>query len=444
MIETGGGLAAVALLVFLNGFFVAAEFALVTVRRTRVQQLLEERRPGSAHVGDAVGHLDSYIAACQLGITLASLALGWIGEPALADLLDPLFGAVGAHALAVAAAFAVLTALHVVAGELAPKGVALQYPERVALLVAGPLRLFRLVFRPVIWLLNESGWLVARALRVSRDAGSHGLGADELRLVVQASAEAGELNDQQRFMLERVIHFAGVTAGHVMTPRAEVIAIDAAVSTSEAIAFAKERRHSRYPVYRDGLDNVIGVLHARDLLLADGGAPLTSLLREPLVAPAQAHLQELLRLMRSRRTQFAIVLDEYGGVDGIVTLEDVLEEIVGELQDEFEAPQEAAVRRPGGIVRIDAHESVDALGDLLGIEAPPGPYHTVAGFVLDLLGDIPEEGATADFGGYRFTVVEMDGLRIAAIEARRVASAPAAPPPAPPAAENSAGDEARD
>ena len=443
MIETGGGLAAVALLVFLNGFFVSAEFALVTVRRTRVQQLLEERRPGSGHVDDAVSHLDSYIAACQLGITLASLALGWIGEPALADLLDPLFGAVGAHAVAVAAAFAVLTALHVVAGELAPKGVALQYPERVALLVAGPLRLFRLLFRPVIWVLNESGWIVARALGVSRDAGSHDLGADELRLVVQASAEAGELNDQQRFMLERVIHFAGVTAGHVMTPRAEVIAIDASASTAEAIAFAKERRHSRYPVYRDGLDHVIGVLHARDLLLADGKAPLTSLLREPLVAPAQAHLQELLRLMRARRTQFAIVVDEYGGVDGIVTLEDVLEEIVGELQDEFEAPQqEAVVRRPGGIVRIDAHESVDVLGELLGIDPPAGPYHTVAGLVLDLLGEIPEAGATAEFGGYRFTVVEMDDLRIAAVEARRATSA--APAPAPPSGGGPAGDGAGD
>ena len=424
MLEIGGGLLAVAFLVFLNGFFVAAEFALVTVRQTRVQQLVAEGRPGARNVEDGVANLDSYIAACQLGITIASLALGWIGEPALAGLLEPAIGAVAGHAVAVAVAFAIITALHVVAGELAPKGVALQYPEQTAVVVAGPLRLFRAVFRPAIYALNESGWVVAKLMRVNRDVERRGhLGADELRLVVQASAEAGELNEQQRFMLQRVIRFADLTAADVMIPRTEVIAIDAATSTDDAIAFAKERRHSRYPVYRGDLDDVIGVLHARDLLLAERAAPLVSLLREPLVVPAQIDVQELLRLMRVRRMHFAIVVDEYGGADGIVTLENVLEEIVGELQDEFEAPEEPAVLRPGGIVRIDAAEGLDVLEELLGLAVEPGPYHTVAGLVLDLLGEIPDVGATADYDGYRFTVVEMDELRIATVEARRIRDA---------------------
>jgi CBS domain containing-hemolysin-like protein len=432
VLETGGGLFAVAFLVFLNGFFVSAEFALVTVRRTRVQQLVAEGRPGAGNVDDGVHNLDSYIAACQLGITIASLALGWVGEPALAGVLDPIFGAAGAHALGVAVAFVLITSLHVIAGELAPKGVALQYPEQVAIAVTGPLRLFRAVFRPAIWALNESGWLVARLMRVNREAGPHGhFGAEELRLVVQASTEAGELNEQQQFMLQRVIRFADLSVGAVMTPRPEVIAITADASTSEAIAFAKQHRHSRYPVYRDDLDNVIGVLHARDLLLAESETPLASLLRDPLVVPAQTDVQELLRLMRVRRTQFAIVVDEYGGTDGIITLENVLEEIVGELQDEFEVPEEVAVRRPGGVVRIDAAESVDVLEELIGLEVEPGPYNTVAGLVLELLGEIPEVGATAELDGFRFTVVEMDELRIASVEAQRLAPAAARPRGAP-------------
>ncbi|MYE31830.1 MAG: DUF21 domain-containing protein, partial [Chloroflexi bacterium] len=219
VLEIGGGLLAVAFLVFLNGFFVAAEFALVTVRQTRVQQLVAEGRPGARNVEDGITHLDSYIAACQLGITIASLALGWIGEPALAGLLEPAIGAIAGHAVAVAVAFAIITALHVIAGELAPKGLALQYPEQTAVVIAGPLRLFRAVFRPVIYVLNESGWVVARLLGVNRDAGQRGhFGPDELRLVVQASAEAGALNEQQQFMLERVIRFADLTVENIMVP----------------------------------------------------------------------------------------------------------------------------------------------------------------------------------------------------------------------------------
>ena len=421
MFEIGGGLLALLFLVLLNGFFVSAEFALVTVRTTRVQQLLDAGTPGSRNVEDGIRNLDSYIAACQFGITLASLALGWIGEPALAGLLEPVAGSIGGHAVAVAIAFAVITALHVIAGELAPKGVALQYPERVALLIAGPLRLFRAIFRPAIWLLNESGWLVSRAFGVSRDIESRGhVGAEELRLVVSASREAGELDAQQEFMLQRVIRFSGLNVESVMVPRPEVIAIPADMPVAEATAFAKEHRHSRYPVFRDDLDNVIGVLHARDLLLVEGDPSLDSLVREALMVPAQMSVQELLRLMRVRRTQCAIAVDEYGGTDGIVTLENVLEEIVGELQDEFEVPEEAAVRRPGGIVRIDAGERVDALGELLGIEVESGPYKTVAGLLLEQLGEIPEVGDTVDLSGYRFAIAEMDDLRIAAVEARRI------------------------
>ena len=333
------------------------------------------------------------------------------------------FGAIGAHALGVALIFVVITVLHVVVGEQAPKIVALRYPEQFALATVGAVRFFRAVLRPVIWLLNELTWLTAATVGASRNVEQHSsFGADELRLVVTASAEAGELDEQQEFMLQRVLRFADLTVESVMIPRPEVIAIPAETSTQDAIAFAKEQRHSRYPVYRDDLDTVIGVLHARDLLLAEPGTTLESLPREPLVVPAQMSVQELLRQMRVRRRQFAIVVDEYGGTDGIVTLENVLEEIVGELQDEFEVPEEAAVRERGGAVRIDAAESVDILEELLGLEVAPGRYKTVAGLALERLGDIPKVGDEVEIDGYRFRVAEMDDLRIALVEARRMSS----------------------
>ena len=422
MIETGGGLLAVFALVLANGFFVAAEFGLVTVRRTRVEQLAEEGRSGARHLQDAVAKLDSYIAACQLGITMASLALGWIGEPVLAGLLEPIAGGFGAHSIAVAFAFVVITALHVIAGELAPKGLALQYPERTALVVAGPLRLFRAIFRPVIWALNESGWLVAGLIGVQRGVAREGhLGAAELRLVVDQSAEAGELEETERFMIERVLRFSDLTVEAVMVPRTEVLALPVETSTQDAIEFVGEHHHSRYPVYRESLDDVVGVLHIRDVLLAEAAPSLEPLLRRPLMMPTQASVRELLIEMRERSTHFAVAVDEYGGTDGIVTLEDVLEEIVGELQDEFEETPPTHEARPDGVFRIDGLDSVDVLSELLRVDVEPGPYNTVAGYILDQIGRMPEVGDSVDLRGYRLTVVEMDELRIAAVEATPVA-----------------------
>ena len=432
MLETGGGLLALLVLVLLNGFFVASEFALVTVRRTRVEQLAEEGRPGARSLRDAIEHLDSYIAACQLGITIASLALGWIGEPALAGLLEPAFGEGGGHAVAVAFAFAVITAMHVVAGELAPKGIALQYAEGVSLFVVGPLRAFRAVFRPVIWLLNESGWLAARLVGVARhgETESH-VDGEELALLVRASAEAGALKVEERFLLERVLRFSGLTVASVMVPRTEVVGLAVGMPVAEARRMVREHRYSRYPVYRDSLDDVIGVLHVKDLMAAEEGAALDELVRQPLVVPTQVGVNELLRLMRARRVQFGVAVDEYGGTDGIVTLEDVLEEIVGELEDEFERPQRS-VPIARDAVRLDGLDSVDVLGDRLGLAVEEGPYKTVAGYVLERLGRIPRVGEAIEVGGQRLTVVAMDGRRIAELEVRTVAPEPA-PRPASPA-----------
>ena len=373
MLETGVGLLAVVALVLANGFFVASEFALVRVRRTKVDQLVEEGRTGSGSVRDAVVHLDSYIAACQLGITVASLALGWIGEQALAGLLDPLVGVLGAHAVSVTLVFVIITALHVVAGELAPKGIALQHPERVALTIAAPLRLFRALFRPAIWLLNESGWLVARAVGVSSDVSEEPhLGAAELSLAIDASTEAGELSEDDRFLMARVLRFHHLTAEQVMLPRTELLALPVTTTIDEALRFVASSRHSRYPVYGDSIDDVIGVLHVRDLVGAEGAATIRELLRQPLIVPAQASVSDLLSEMRKRKTHFAVVVDEYGGTDGLVTIEDIVEEIVGEIEDEHDTDEgPSLLERPDGTIEADGRAEIEDLEKILAVDLLP-------------------------------------------------------------------------
>lgn len=440
--ETAGGLVAVVLLVMVNGFFVAAEFALVTVRRTRVEQLVTEGRLGAPALRNAIAHLDSYIAACQLGITIASLGLGWIGEPALASLLEPTVGEVGGHAAGVAVTFLLITSLLVVAGELTPKGLALQSPERTALAVAPPLRLFHLVFRPFVWLLNEGGWAFARIFGIHRSAESSAIGMEELRLVLESSGQAGVIPENQQFLLDRVLRFDTLTVGSVMIPRTEMVALPVRTSVAEARAVVAEHRHSRYPVYRNDLDEVIGILHVRDLMLArHEHASVEPLLRSTFHVPEQTTVTQLLAEMRRRRAHFAIAVDEYGGTEGIVTLEDVLEEIVGELQDEFETPERRPQRRPGGALRLDGLDPADTLTELLGIEIEPGRYNTVAGYLLDRVGDIPRAGDEIDIDRHRFRVLEMDDLRIAQVEVSPRATEPGpGAPPSTAAPSPSAGD----
>jgi len=423
------GLVAVVVLVLVNGFFVAGEFALVAVRRSRVEQMVADGVPGARSVHDAVKHLDLSIAACQLGITMASLGLGWIGEPALAHLLEPVLGRVGGQVFGTIVAFVIITALLVVAGELMPKGIVLQNPERSSLLIAPPLRVFRMVFQPVIWLLNEGGWLAASIVGVQRQSSEHSaqIDPDELRVLVRSSGEAGAIAEQQQYLLERVLRFGNLTVGAVMIPRTEVVAIPATATIEEARRVVAEHHFSRYPIYRKDLDDVLGVLHARDLLEASDEPSVVPLLRPTFHVPTQVSVNELLTVMRARRAHFAIAVDEYGGTDGIVTLENVLEEIVGELQDEFERPERHPIRRPGGLMQFDGLDAVDTLTDTLGIAVEPGPYNTVAGFVLHLAGEIPSVGQTFESHGYRFRVAEMDNLRIASVEVTPVIEAAAAP-----------------
>lgn len=425
---TLGGLLAVLVLVFVNACFVAAEYSLVTVRKTRVDQMVAERRPGARIVAEARERLDSYIAACQLGITMASLALGWVGEPALAAIIEPITGWIGSHVVSVIISFAVITALEVTAGELAPKSAALQHPERTALLLTPALRLFLVVFRPVIMLLNAGGQLVARMIGAGGlvTESSH-VSAEELRLVVQASAEAGAIDSGEQILLDRVLRFGDLNVANIMVPRTEVVAFSMDMTPGEVREIVRQHNYSRYPVYRKDIDDLIGVLHVRDLMLDDHAPTIASLLHEPLVVPSHIELDRLITAMRQRRDHFAIAVDEFGGTDGIVTLENVLEAILGDVSDD-DAPDQPAQRGPDGRIRIDGLDSVDVLDELLGTPADEGPYNTVGGYVMERVGRIPEVGDSVEIGGYRLVVTEMDEMRIAFVEAQplpeRVSDAP--------------------
>ena len=425
---TLGGLLAVLVLVFVNACFVAAEYSLVTVRKTRVDQMVAERRPGARIVAEARERLDSYIAACQLGITMASLALGWVGEPALAAIIEPITGWIGSHVVSVIISFAVITALEVTAGELAPKSAALQHPERTALLLTPALRLFLVVFRPVIMLLNAGGQLVARMIGAGGlvTESSH-VSAEELRLVVQASAEAGAIDSGEQILLDRVLRFGDLNVANIMVPRTEVVAFSMDMTPGEVREIVRQHNYSRYPVYRKDIDDLIGVMHVRDLMLDDHAPTIASLLHEPLVVPSHIELDRLITAMRQRRDHFAIAVDEFGGTDGIVTLENVLEAILGDVSDD-DAPDQPAQRGPDGRIRIDGLDSVDVLDELLGTPADEGPYNTVGGYVMERVGRIPEVGDSVEIGGYRLVVTEMDEMRIAFVEAQplpeRVSDAP--------------------
>ena len=419
-------LAALLALVFANGFFVAAEFSIVTVRKTRIDQLIAEGHRGARAVRRAVSEPDGYIAATQLGITMASLGLGWIGEPTLAELIQPAFMAfpvaiaeATAHTIAVALAFAIVTALHIVLGELAPKTIALEKAEATALIVVRPTELFMRVFWPFIRILNRTGRAVVNMLGL-RSRGGHAMvhSEEELMMLVTASQEAGVLEEQEEQMLHRVFGFADLTAGQVMIPRTELVAVAAETPLHELVAQIARGRHSRLPVYRDDLDNVVGMLHVTDLLraLAAGDAAVNAgaLAREVLTVPETLGADDLLGEMRRRRAREALVIDEYGGTAGLVTFESLMERIVGEIPGESGA-QTRVSRRKDGTADIDGLALVADVNTQFALNIDEATYTTVGGYVLGRLGRRAKVGDTIDLDGRKMRVESLDGMRVAKV-----------------------------
>jgi putative hemolysin len=408
----------VGVLILLNAFFVAAEYALVTARRTRIQELADEGSRRARAVQRIVARPPQFIAAMQLGVTLTSLAIGALGEQALAHALDPVMATV----LAVILAFLIITYLHVVLGELVPKGAALRYAESVALGVSTPVRGFFAIAGPLIWVLQRSTEAILRVVGLEAPGDEReALSEAELRMLLGRATEHGEIEQEEQEMLYKVFDFADKEVADVMVPRPEVVALSIDLPPEEALAAVIESPFTRYPVYRETLDDIIGVLHVRNLFSAlnDRGfasVDIESLLRPAYIVPETKDLAALLADFRRANFHMAVVVDEYGTMAGIVTLEDLLEEIVGEIEDEFDLPDESFEQVDERTIRIDGTFPIDDFNERFGTELPIEDYHTVAGFVFGLIGRAPEAGNEVEHGGNRFVVLEVEGSRIEKLE----------------------------
>jgi putative hemolysin len=407
-------LLALAGLIVLNGVFVAAEYGLVTSRRTRIMELEHQGNRRARRVLDITSDPPRFIAAMQLGVTISSLAIGALGEQVLARRFDQVM----ATFLAVVLALLIVTYLHVVIGELVPKGIALGHPERTALWLSGPVRVFFVVFRPLIWLLEWSSELILRLLKLE-PPGAEGEAHSEaeLRMLLSSSAEQGEIAHGEQEMLYKVFDFADKEVSDVMVPRPEVAAVAVSLPPEEALQAVLDSPYTRYPVYRESLDDIVGVLHVRDLVEAiyDRGlaaVDLAQIVRPAYMVPETKDLAALLTEFRRTNQHLAIVIDEYGSTEGIVTLEDLLEEIVGEIEDEFDLPDETVERVDEDTVRIDGTFTIDDFNERFSVDLPEDGFHTVAGFVFGRLGRAAVPGDEVAHDGLRFQVESVEGQRI--------------------------------
>ncbi len=422
------GLLGVAFFVMMNAFFVAAEFGLVSVRRTRVEELAAQGHPTALIVRRALDDPDRFIAATQLGITVASLALGWIGEPALAHLFVPLLQflpqswiGTAAHSIAAAIAFACITFLHVVAGELAPKSIALQNPERTAFFVARPMLVVFQLFRPAIWALNGAGNALLRMLGIRLASGHERVhSVQELKMLIEASQQEGVLQEEEEQMLRAVFDLRSSRAAEVMVPRTEMVCAPADATVEELADLAERTSLTKFPVFEDDLDHIVGVVYLKDLLrpIRACRSDLTAraLMREALFLPETVSVADLLAHFRRARQHIAILVDEYGGTAGLVTLEDLLEEIVGDIGDLFEPPTPQVQHLPDGSVLLDGLMTIDEANEALNLALSDPFYTTVGGLVMGRLDRVPTVGDEVILeDGQRLRVEEMDGLRVARV-----------------------------
>ena len=416
-------------LVLLNAFFVAAEFAMVRVRATRIESLAEGGHWQARAVKALQAHMDAFLSATQLGITLASLGLGWVGEPAFAHMLAGVFGTLGIESprlvrnISVTVGFAIITFLHIVVGELAPKTYAIRATERVALWVALPMRIFQFLFWPALWFLARTSQAILRLLGVTAESTELAHSEEELRMLLAESHRVGELSQTKRELLENVIDYTERTARHVMVPRADIAYLSLAQPLEGNLAVVTHAAATRFPLCSTDIDHVIGMVHVKDLFnrrdQLRSSDDLEAVKREILFVPETRPLDALQKDFQQRRTHMAIVVDEYGGTSGLVTLEDVIEEIVGEIQDEFDREAPRVEETPAGLV-LDGLTLIDDVGELLGVELAETPdISTLGGFVTAQIGRIPRQGDRVPVEGWELTVVEVKGRRVTKVLAAR-------------------------
>ncbi|SIQ87533.1 Hemolysin, contains CBS domains [Haladaptatus litoreus] len=417
-------------LVFMNGLFVATEFAFVKIRRTRVNELVEAGKPGANLVKEAVDNLDDYLAVCQLGITLSSLGLGWIGEPAVAALIEPVLGPVvpegTIHFVAFALGFGFITFLHVVFGELAPKTFAIQEAERISLLVAPPMKLFYYIFLPGIFVFNGTANFFTRLAGVSPASESEEAHTeDELMMVLAQSEEQGHIDLDEMEMIEGVFELGDTTAREIMVPRPDTATVSAGIPLDELRSVAAEGNFTRYLVLDEEQgDQPIGFVHVKDILRAIEGESIEAttltardLARNAIFVPEDRRIDDILTAFRQRESQMAVVIDEWGEFEGIVTIEDILEEIVGEIRDEFDAAElEPSITELGeDTYTVDGHVPIHEVNETLDADFESEDFETIGGLVLSELGRAPEVDDSVVLDGYVFRVDDVEQRRISQV-----------------------------
>lgn len=423
---------AIAFLLFSNGFFVAAEFAMVKVRKTRIEQLVNEGNFNAKIALEAIKDLDKFIAAVQLGVTISSLGLGWVGEDTVARIIEPLFAylpsawqGIATHTVSGSIAFALITFMHVVIGELIPKSIALEYPEQTSLVIARPMQAISFIFTPFIWMLNGFGNFVLRLFKVpNQHKASLAHSTEELDMLINASYDSGVLNETEKDILHNVFKFSDLTAKQVMTPRTNMVCIPDDMSMAELNKLASENQYTRYPVYDEDIDHITGLIHVKDLYslsIKNQECPIKEIQRDILLVPETITMDNLVLEFKKRKGQIAIVIDEFGGTSGLITLEDVLEEIFGEVQDEFDEEEEICdiVEIEPNHYTANAMVRLDEMAEFFSIhedKIDDEDIDTIGGLVVKLLGRIAEVNDTVTFENLIFTVKEVDGARIAKLD----------------------------
>ncbi|GIP38474.1 membrane protein [Paenibacillus sp. J31TS4] len=414
-------------MVLLNAFFVAAEFALVKVRGSRIDALALEGRLSAKYARKILGNLDAYLSACQLGITLASLVLGWLGEPTIARMLKPLLSSLGfsefaIHTVSFLIAFTIITTLHITLGEQFPKTYAIRKSERVTLLSASPMVLLYRLMYPFIWVLNGiSNWLLRMSGVEPTAEHESAHTEEEIRILMQESNRSGLIDNTELALVDNIFEFAETTAREVMIPRTEMVCLYASLSFEENRDIALADMHTRYPVCETDKDSIIGFVHVKDLLRTGEPIELRAILRPITSIPESMPIPHLLKLLQKKRTQMALLIDEYGGTAGIVTVEDILEEIVGEIHDEFDEARPRIERKDEDTFSIDGLLLIEEVNDYFGIDIGDDNYDTIGGWIYSQIEIPPKKNQRVRFENrFEFIVEETDHLRISRLTVRRL------------------------
>jgi CBS domain containing-hemolysin-like protein len=421
----------VIILIFLNAFFVAAEFAIVKVRSSQIIPLAEKNNRRAKVVVKLLSNLDAYLSASQVGITMTSLGLGWVGEPVTTKLLEPVFIFFGLenpqtiHTLSIITGFIFLTFLHISLGEQAPKMLAINNPRATSLVIAIPLNLFYVTFKPIVWVLNHAANFILRLIGIQQVSDSERIGSEEeLRLLIAEGRKSGAIDQTEHQLIEKIFEFNDKQAREIMVPRNHMVTINLDDPREKIFQVVTEEGFSRVPVYKDTIDNIVGIIYSKDLISAAEHRELITL--NDIIRPAHfvsstKQIGNLLKEMQRSKAHMAIVVDEYGGVEGLVTIEDIIEEIVGEIQDEYDVEASNVVTEKSGVYLVNPIISIEEFNSKFNANIPEDPdYQTLNGFLQKVTGHIPEVYERIDYKGLSYVITKKAGNRILQVRVQKI------------------------